>query len=128
MCIAEGVLERLMTTKERRGRPVRPKKVAGIGRGKELGAGARGLEGAVKGTSAERSVESLLAWRARNGLSQRQAIAVMWGRDFPLKVQTLQAWEQGRYKPERLAGKALATFSWAVPGDKGCAGVWEGLE
>jgi hypothetical protein len=34
----------------------------------------------------------------------------MAARDFPLNQQTLQAWEQGRYKPEPLAAKALETF------------------
>ena len=49
------------------------------------------------------------------GTSQRQASAVMAARDFPVKLQTLQAWEQGRYTPGRLAVHGLERFLVGCP-------------
>jgi transcriptional regulator with XRE-family HTH domain len=51
-----------------------------------------------------------VSWREANKLSQRQVVAVMAARDYPVNLKTLQGWEQGWYAPEPLAAKALETF------------------
>ncbi|MBV8175223.1 MAG: hypothetical protein JO151_11760 [Verrucomicrobia bacterium] len=61
-------------------------------------------------------------------VESEQAIAVMAARDFPLNLQTLQAWEQSRYTPEALAAKALETFLSQVPNGYGCAGLREAVK
>jgi len=64
---------------------------------------------------AQEVIRNLMQWREANKLSQRQAVAVMASCDYPVNLQTLQAWEQGRYSPEPLAAKALETFLAQVP-------------
>ena len=57
-----------------------------------------------------RIVQRLRAWRRRNGLSQRAAAEVMQAHDCPVSISTLQAWEQGRHQPGKLAERMLGVF------------------
>lgn len=72
-----------------------------------------GVVSALDMASARRAsevVQALKTWRNKNKLSQRQAISVMGARDFPLRIETLRTWEQGRYLPEPITTRALEDF------------------
>jgi len=58
----------------------------------------------------ERAVQMLVAWRQRNGLSQRAAVKVMQELNFPITLTTLSKWEAGDRQPVKLAAKALMDF------------------
>ena len=61
-------------------------------------------------------VKKLITWREiENKMSQRQAVACMEARGFPVDLSTLQQWEQGRFRPGRLAAKALEVFLSTYP-------------
>ena len=47
----------------------------------------------------EQAVQKLVAWRQRNGLSQRAAVAAMQERNFPVTLTTLEKWESGERQP-----------------------------
>ena len=47
-------------------------------------------------------IQKLIAWRRRNGLSQRAAVEVMQARDFPVTLTTLEKWEAGDRQPDLL--------------------------
>jgi DNA-binding transcriptional regulator YiaG len=55
-------------------------------------------------------IEQLKDWRAKNKLSQSQAIRVFQAASLPVTLDALQNWESGRNNPSRLAASALADF------------------
>jgi DNA-binding transcriptional regulator YiaG len=55
-------------------------------------------------------IEQLKDWRAKNKLSQSQAIRVFQAASLPVTLDALQNWESGRNNPSRLAAAALADF------------------
>ena len=58
----------------------------------------------------EQAVQMLVTWRKRNRLSQRAAVKVMQGLNFPVTLTTLSKWEAGDRQPGKLAAKALMAF------------------
>jgi|GraSoi2013_100cm_1033763.scaffolds.fasta_scaffold52984_2 DNA-binding transcriptional regulator YiaG len=52
----------------------------------------------------------LKEWRARNNLSQSQALTVFKEASLPITLDSLQNWESGRNSPSPLAAAALADF------------------
>jgi DNA-binding transcriptional regulator YiaG len=55
-------------------------------------------------------IEQLKQWRAKNKLSQAQAIKVFRAASLPITLDALQNWEIGRNSPSPLAATALADF------------------
>jgi DNA-binding transcriptional regulator YiaG len=55
-------------------------------------------------------IEQLKQWRAKNKLSQAQAIKVFKAASLPITLDALQNWEIGRNNPSPLAAAALADF------------------
>ena len=55
-------------------------------------------------------IEQLKEWRAKNKLSQSQAIKVFKAASLPVTLDSLQNWESGRYSPSPLSTAALADF------------------
>ena len=56
-------------------------------------------------------VQSMMRWRHANGLSQRQAVAVMQQKGgLPLTLSALQKWEIGVHVPDKFASLALEDF------------------
>jgi DNA-binding transcriptional regulator YiaG len=55
-------------------------------------------------------IEQLKRWRAKNKLSQAQAIEVFKAASLPITLDALQNWEVGRNSPSPLAATALANF------------------
>lgn len=55
-------------------------------------------------------VQKLVAWRHRNGLSQRAAVEFMRSHHFPVTLTALEKWEMGHRRPRRLAAHALLRF------------------
>ena len=54
--------------------------------------------------------QQLKEWRARNNLSQAQALTVFKEASLPVTLDSLQNWESGRNTPSPLAAAALADF------------------
>ncbi|MBV8176844.1 MAG: helix-turn-helix transcriptional regulator [Verrucomicrobia bacterium] len=55
-------------------------------------------------------IQRLKDWRARNNLSQVQAIMVFKAASLPITLDSLQNWESGRANPSALAAVALDGF------------------
>ena len=55
-------------------------------------------------------IQRLKEWRARNNLSQAQALTVFKEGSLPVTLDALQNWESGRNSPSPLAAAALADF------------------
>ena len=55
-------------------------------------------------------IQRLKDWRARNNLSQAQAIMVFKSASLPITLDSLQNWESGRANPSPLAAVALDDF------------------
>jgi DNA-binding transcriptional regulator YiaG len=55
-------------------------------------------------------IERLKEWRAVNGLTQAQAVAVFQAEGLPVTLDALQNWEIGRRAPRGLAAVALSDF------------------
>ena len=55
-------------------------------------------------------IQRLKDWRARNNLSQAQAIMVFKEASLPITLDSLQNWESGRANPSPLAAVALDDF------------------
>ena len=55
-------------------------------------------------------IEQLRKWRAKNELSQAQAIKVFNAAGLPITLDSLQNWEIGRNSPSPLAAAALTDF------------------
>ena len=54
--------------------------------------------------------QQLKEWRARNNLSQAQAVTVFKEGSLPVTPDSLQNWESGRNSHSALAATALADF------------------
>lgn len=52
----------------------------------------------------------LKRWREENNLSRAQAVAVLTDAGLPVKLNTLQRWENGQRHPSALAAHALQNF------------------
>jgi DNA-binding transcriptional regulator YiaG len=57
-----------------------------------------------------RAVQMLVAWRQRNGLSQRAAVEFMRTRGLPVTLTVLEKWEMGINRPVALSAVALIRF------------------
>jgi DNA-binding transcriptional regulator YiaG len=55
-------------------------------------------------------IQRLKEWRAKNNLSQAQALTVFKEGSLPVTLDSLQNWETGRNSPSPLAAAALADF------------------
>jgi DNA-binding transcriptional regulator YiaG len=55
-------------------------------------------------------IEKLVAWRGRNGLSQRAAVEFMRAQGLPVTLTALEKWEMGINRPRGLAAVALLRF------------------
>jgi transcriptional regulator with XRE-family HTH domain len=55
-------------------------------------------------------VQRLIKWRKDNKLTQGGVADAFERVGVPIDVRTIQQWEQGRYKPSRLAAAALEKF------------------
>lgn len=60
-------------------------------------------------------IEELKAWREKNGLSQRQAVAVMEAGGVPVTQRSLRGWETGERRPGAMAAKLLEQFLRSYP-------------
>jgi transcriptional regulator with XRE-family HTH domain len=59
----------------------------------------------------ETLMKHFVAWRTRNGLSQRGAVEVLGRMDFgEIALGTLQKWEEGKRAPGRFTAKCLSRF------------------
>jgi DNA-binding transcriptional regulator YiaG len=56
------------------------------------------------------SVHKLSAWRKRNRLSQRKAVAVLQKHYFHISFASLRSWEEGRRSPHAHTARILEKF------------------
>jgi DNA-binding transcriptional regulator YiaG len=56
------------------------------------------------------AVQKLVAWRQRNGLSQRAAVEYMQAHGLPVTLTALEKWEMGDRRLRGLAAHALLRF------------------
>jgi len=56
------------------------------------------------------AVQKLVAWRQRNGLSQRAAVEFMRAHNLPVTLTALEKWEMGHRRLRGLAAHALLRF------------------
>ena len=59
----------------------------------------RGPAPSVRSQQLPEIVRKLIAWRRRNGLSQRDAVRVLQSQFFRISLGSLASWEQGRRYP-----------------------------
>ena len=59
----------------------------------------RGPAPSVRSQQLPEIVRKLIAWRRRNGLSQRVAVRVLQRHFFRVSLASLRSWEQGRRLP-----------------------------
>ena len=62
----------------------------------------------LRGGTIHPVVRQLVAWRQRNGLSQRQAVAALQRYNFPITQSGLRNWEEGRNSPRAHTVAILA--------------------
>src|SRR5919109_4850846 len=55
-------------------------------------------------------IQQLKAWRHAHGLSQYEAARVLHDAGIPVTIDSLQAWEIGRWNPRAPVALALAEF------------------
>ena len=55
-------------------------------------------------------IQQLKAWRQANGLSQSQAVRALNDAGIPVTLDSLQAWEIGRWNPRAPIALALMEF------------------
>ena len=55
-------------------------------------------------------IQRLKAWRAKNNISQAEAVQLLVRRGLPIRLRTLQAWEAGQSAPNSFAASALAEY------------------
>jgi DNA-binding transcriptional regulator YiaG len=74
----------------------------------------RGPAPSVQSQQLPEIVRKLIAWRRRNGLSQRDAVRVLQSHFFRISLASLTSWEQGRRRPmpqsARLLDELLTRF------------------
>lgn len=99
----EILIQTMVTTKEKRAQFQKLKSLPTLTTGRRLAEKKRLAK-------APAVIERLKRWRKANKLSQRQAIAVMNARDFPISISALQKWEIGIYAPDVFAFRALEAF------------------
>jgi DNA-binding transcriptional regulator YiaG len=58
----------------------------------------------------EQAVQKLVAWRQRNGLSQRAAVEFMQAHNLPVTLTALEKWESGERRLRGLAAHAVLRF------------------
>jgi hypothetical protein len=55
-------------------------------------------------------IQQLKRWRQTQGLSQNEAVRVLKESGIPVTLDSLQAWEIGRWNPRAPIALALAEF------------------
>jgi DNA-binding transcriptional regulator YiaG len=64
----------------------------------------------VRRSNIHPSVHELTAWRKRNRLSQRAAVAVLQKHYFHITFASLRSWEEGRRSPHPHTAEILEKF------------------